>query len=144
MIYLSFTLLCGFAKVANAESDELNPKETIAKITCKPQFDLKERVNIHVTDGEGRERSSFWQWLVLDDGKQNYRIHWGSPPLSRGLVSLNAHQIYTFTIATFLESNESTNKIIRIVKDGKVVYDVVDNKRVSDKLEQASPRKPSD
>lgn len=95
----------------------------LVSITCKPEFELKEQQQVHVLDAEGRDRASFRQWLVLDDGARQFRIAWGSPPTSRGPVTLYAHQTYRFTLSTLITNGVPVHKVMRIEKDGEVIYE---------------------
>ena len=78
---------------------------------------------MHVTDWEGNQRDAFRQWLVLDDGKKQFRIPWGSPPLSRGPVALYTHQTYTFTVRMETRLETQIPKVVRVQKGTKVVYE---------------------
>lgn len=135
---LTMMLLIGVACVTMGAPAEPKPGETISKITCKPSFDRQERQDIHVTDSEGRAHTAFRQWLILEDGKQSFRIPWGSPPLSRGPVELSLHQIYTFTVSTKLESKNPVLTVLRILKAKEVVYDAADRENNSNKPEQSN------
>lgn len=117
--YLLAVLICGCTQVA--------PQESIGtQITCKPKFELKSRPEIHVTDSEGNQRDAFRQWLILDDGKQQFRIPWGSPPLSRAPVALQAYQTYTFTIKMATQLNTQIPKVIRVQKGKESLYEAQD------------------
>ena len=133
---LAVALLFGHTPSMVRAADVSPPKEVISEITCKPGFDLKERQDIHVADAQGNQFDSFWQWIILDDGKQRFRIPWGSPPVSRGAATLSIHQFYTFTISTKEESNQSIHTVIRILKGKEVIYDAAAKKDSSRKLEQ--------
>ncbi len=108
------------------------PGEVIADITCRPQFDIRERQDIHVVDADGNEFTSFWQWLVLDDGIQQFRVPWGSPPLSRGLVELYTHQTYTFTVTTDMKSNARVQTVTRVVRGTEILYDATNKPDAGD------------
>ena len=136
--HLILMLLFGVARVTTGAPAEHKPREIISRITCKPRLEHQERHDIHVTDSEGNDSTSYRQWLILDDGKQSFRIPWGSPPLSRGPVNLSAHQIYTFTISTKLESKNPVHIVSRIMKEKEVVYDAVEKKDNSNKSEQSN------
>jgi hypothetical protein len=122
VMFLALLLVCSFLfNTTNTFAAEVT-KEVISEITCKPAFELKERQEIHVADAQGNQRDSYWQWLILDDGKQRFRILWGSPPISGGSVDLSVHQIYTFTISTNEEGNISVHTVSRILKGKEEIY----------------------
>jgi hypothetical protein len=105
-------MFCGCAHVAPEAS--VDPQ-----VTCKPKFEVRERHELHVMDSEGRERTAYRQWLILEDGNLHVRIPWGAPPLSRPPVELYTHQTYTFTVT----QQAQIPKLIRIRKDQEVIYE---------------------
>jgi hypothetical protein len=109
-------LICGCAQVAPQGPH-------ITMITCKPKFELKERPELHVMDSEGNLRTAFRQWLILDDGKQQFRILWGSPPTSRGPVALYNDLAYTFTIKVETRLETQIPKVIRVRKGNEIIYE---------------------
>lgn len=126
--FLALMLLFGVFLTTRAELTDIQQHEVISKITCKPGVDLQERPEIHIVDAKGNHRDAFRQWLILDDGKQKFRILWGSPPLSHGPVDLSSHQIYTFTISTQTETEHPVHTVLRILKGEKIIYDVTEKK----------------
>ncbi len=96
---------------------------TDPQITCKPKFERRERQELHVMDSEGHDSTAYRQWLILDDGKQYFRIPWGSPPLSRPPVDLYTHQTYTFTIRTGARQEDQIPRVIRVKENQEVVYE---------------------
>ena len=134
VLYFILSLLFAGIQGSLGAPDEQKPSEVI---TCKPQFDLRERSEIHVTDAQGNDRTAFHQWLILDNGKQKFRIPWGSPPLSRGPVDLSSHETYTFTLEIDTNSKTPVHKVLRIIKGNEVVYDATKMKKTSDKSEQS-------
>lgn len=116
---LFYVLVCGCAQVAPQ-------KPTDIQITCKPKFELESWLEIHVTDSEGNRQDAFRQWLILDDGKQRFRIPWGSPPLSRGPVALHAQQTYAFTIKMETEQETRIPRVIRVQQENEVIYEARD------------------
>lgn len=95
----------------------------MAVVTCRPAFELVERPEVFVRDKEEGRVEAFWEWLVLDDGRQRYRILWASPPLSRGPVELHGYQTYTFSVVTMSGYYGPFSKVTRIVEGGKVIYE---------------------
>jgi hypothetical protein len=123
VMHLFLIILCGCSHPPSAEL-ESPAAPPLAHVTCKPQFELQERQDIHVVDAEGNDRTSSRQWLILDDGKQKRRIAWASPPMSRAPVALSAHETYTFTVRTGLNMTVPFHTVIRIAKGNEVIYDV--------------------
>jgi hypothetical protein len=122
VMFLALLLVCSILfNTSNTFAAEVT-KEVISEITCKPAFELKERQDIHVADAQGNQRDSFWQWLILDDGKRRFRILWGAPPVSQCAVDLSVHQTYTFTISTKEESQNFAHRVTRILKEKEVIY----------------------
>ena len=127
--YLLVVMICGCTPVTTQEpattqtARKSEKQPGITQITCKPKFELKRRPEIHVTDSEGNQRDAFRQWLILDDGKQKFRILWGSPPLSRGPVTLYTHQTYTFTVKMETKAETQIPKVIRAKKEAEIIYE---------------------
>ncbi len=127
--FLPVMLLCGIAINTMGATAESMQNEVTSEITCKPGFELQTRPEIHVVDAQGNARDSFRQWLILTDGKQHFRILWGSPPLSRGPVDLSSHLTYTFTISTKIESENYIHTVSRILKGIVIIYDASEKKK---------------
>ena len=104
------------------------PIVPLMEITCKPQFELKPDPRNYVVDEEGRQRDSFEHWLILDDGKNKFRILWKIIPISTNELNLSKDETYTFTVQTLMGDAEPSYKVIRITKDGKPVYDEAEKK----------------
>jgi hypothetical protein len=133
-VLTALLLLCGIALTNGADPAKVPQKEAISKITCKPRFDLQERQDLHVVDAEGNQRDAFRQWLVLEEGKHQFRISWGSPPLSRGPAELSSHEVYTFTVSTKMEAEHSVHTVLRISRGEEVVYDASEKKNNSNRV----------
>lgn len=108
-------MICGCTHIVSSTPHTI-------EITCKPDFELKPRQDMHVMDSEGNQHDAFWQWLILDNGRHKFRIPWGSPPLSRPPVLLYAHQTYTFTVKTEEEQQVVSHEVIRITTGTDITY----------------------
>lgn len=108
-------LICGGSLLHAGEANEI-------RITCKPRFELKEDQRLHVADAEGNQRDAFRQSLILDDGTQQFTIGWATLPISRGPVTLDTSQSYTFTVKPGSEKDSRQATVLRIQKGDEVVY----------------------
>lgn len=95
----------------------------LIQITCKPQFERKERLDMHVTDQKGSQEDAFEVWLILDDGKNKFRIYWELSPVTNNPIDLSKDETYTFTVETLVRDKESLYTIPRITQGEKVIYD---------------------
>jgi hypothetical protein len=87
------------------------------KITCKPEFEYEPRPDLIGTTRDGDRADASAQFLIIPHGAQRYRIPWGTPPVSRGPVSLSKHQTYTFTL-------DQTGETVRSVRQGdRLIYE---------------------
>jgi len=116
--YLLAILMSGCVHITAQKSD--------TQITCRPKFELKPLVELNVIDSEGNQRDAFRQWLILDDGKQQFRIWWASPPLSPAPVGLHTNQAYTFTIEMERKEDVQIPKVIRIQNEKELIYKAKD------------------
>ncbi len=104
------------------------PIVPLVEITCKPQFERKENHKHNVTDKEGNQRDVFDVWLILDDGKNKFRIYWDLFPVTSGpMIDLSKDETYTFTVETLVQDKESVYTVPRITQGDKVIYDVAQN-----------------
>jgi hypothetical protein len=93
-----------------------SPSATI-EITCKPEFEYRPRPDLVVTTQDGDRADASAQFLIIPHEGQNYRIPWGTPPVSRGPVTLSRHEIYTFTL-------DQTGETVLSVRQGdKLIYE---------------------
>ena len=88
---------------------------SVIEITCKPHFESKPLPELIVTGPDGDRVDAFDLILVLLHGGKQYRIPWGTEPVSPGPVALSVHQTYTFkldTTQTVMLSIHEGNKLI--------------------------------
>ena len=130
------SLVCGCRQSVDGEKPgavgQSAPSSGLVAVTCKPTFELVLEAEIRVADQEGNRRDAFKEWLILDDGRKQYRIWWGTPPLSHGPVLLRSDQTYTFSVATILRQDVSISKVVRIVEGNKVIYEAPQQPAVPD------------
>ena len=90
---------------------------SVIETTCKPEFEHEPRPELTVTTRDGNRADAAAQFLVIRHGVQRYRIPWGTPPLTRGPVTLSKHQVYTFTL------DPSGQTVLSIRQGEKLIYE---------------------
>ncbi len=93
---------------------------SVIEITCKPEFEYEPRPDLIVTTRDGERADASAQFLIVSQNSQRYRIPWGTPPVSRGPVTLSKHQTYTFTL-------DQTGEMVRsVIQEDKLIYEAQD------------------
>ncbi len=88
----------------------------VIAITCQPQFESKLLQELVVT-GPGGQVDARELTLVLSHEGEQYRIPWGTPPVSQSPVALFEHQTYKFRLDT------TRTELLSVHEGEKLIYE---------------------
>lgn len=120
IMYGATVLLAVICACCTAPPIHEAPAVSPITITCNPGFEYVSRRGVDPSKLSGDDLLPLRAWLVLDDSQSRYRLRWPTPGISS--CSLMSSLRYTFFLVPEHESPGHQYRIVKIIRDDKVVY----------------------